>query len=78
MTQRLDPTAPLGGDAYELPYQLPRDIGSAIANLTGSAAITGLFGERFVTVYKAIKEREYETFFRVISPWEREFLLLNV
>jgi glutamine synthetase len=78
MTQRMDPTAPLGGDAYELPYQLPRDIGSAITNLTGSAAITGVFGERFVTVYRAIKEREYETFFRVISPWEREHLLLNV
>jgi len=40
--------------------------------------ILDVFGERFVTVYKAIKEREYETFFRVISPWEREFLLLNV
>jgi len=25
-----------------------------------------------------IKRKEYETFFRVISSWEREFLLLNV
>ena len=26
----------------------------------------------------AVKRKEYETFFRVISSWEREFLLLNV
>ncbi len=51
---------------------------SAAQLLGGSAAIAGVLGERFVTVYRAIKEREYETFFRVISPWEREFLLLNV
>jgi glutamine synthetase len=25
-----------------------------------------------------VKRKEYETFFRVISSWEREFLLLNV
>ena len=28
--------------------------------------------------YDAVKRKEYETFFRVISSWEREFLLLNV
>jgi glutamine synthetase len=25
-----------------------------------------------------VKQAEYETFMRTISPWEREFLLLNV
>ena len=34
--------------------------------------------EKFTAVYTAIKETEYETFMRVISPWEREYLLLNV
>jgi glutamine synthetase len=29
-------------------------------------------------VYAAIKREEQERFFEVISPWEREFLLLNV
>ena len=37
-----------------------------------------LLGERFVQVYAAIKREEQERFFEVISPWEREFLLLNV
>ena len=34
--------------------------------------------EEFIQVYAAIKELEYETFFQVISSWEREHLLLNV
>ena len=33
---------------------------------------------RFVQAYTAVKEKEHETFLRVISSWEREFLLLNV
>jgi len=37
-----------------------------------------LLGKRFVNAYISVKQKEYETFFRVISSWEREFLLLNV
>ena len=36
------------------------------------------FGEHFVNTYRAIKQAEFETFMQVISPWEREYLLLNV
>ena len=35
-------------------------------------------GSSFVSTYAAIKRAEFETFMEVISPWEREFLLLNV
>ena len=34
--------------------------------------------QTFVRTYRAIKETEYETFMGVISPWEREYLLLSV
>ena len=37
-----------------------------------------IFGKRFVATYRAIKQAEFETFMQVISPWEREYLLLNV
>jgi glutamine synthetase len=37
-----------------------------------------ILGSSFVTSYAAIKRQEFETFMRVISPWEREHLLLNV
>ena len=37
-----------------------------------------MLGAGFVSTYTAIKRAEFETFMEVISPWEREFLLLNV
>ena len=40
--------------------------------------IQQLLGEHFVRAYVSVKRKEYETFFRVISSWEREFLLLTV
>jgi glutamine synthetase len=37
-----------------------------------------LLGDSFASTYAAIKRAEFETFMEVISPWEREYLLLNV
>ncbi len=37
-----------------------------------------MLGAQFVATYSAIKRAEFETYMEVISPWEREFLLLNV
>ena len=38
----------------------------------------GLHRAGFVTVYTEVKEIEYAEFMKVISPWEREHLLLHV
>lgn len=35
-------------------------------------------GKQFVQGYVAVKRAEHENFKRVISSWEREFLLLSV
>ena len=35
-------------------------------------------GDKFVRGYVAVKRAEHENFKRVISSWEREFLLLSV
>ena len=40
--------------------------------------LVDLFGAKFVETYRAVKQAEFETFMNVISPWEREYLLLNV
>ena len=37
-----------------------------------------VLGGKFVDVCCAVKEKEYETFLKVISSWEREHLLLTV
>ena len=46
--------------------------------LGACAPLQDLIGSRFVEAYIAVKRKEYQTYFRVISSWEREFLLLNV
>jgi glutamine synthetase len=40
--------------------------------------LAGILGDKFVKAYLALKETEYEAFFRVISSWERRHLLLHV
>ena len=50
----------------------------ALDELEGCRPLRDLMGARFVRAYVSVKRKEYETFFRVISSWEREFLLLNV
>jgi glutamine synthetase len=37
-----------------------------------------MLGEEFVKLYCALKRYEHEEFMTVISPWERQHLLLNV
>ena len=37
-----------------------------------------VFGDEFVAIYGGVKRGEFETFMQVISPWEREYLLMNV
>jgi glutamine synthetase len=74
----LQPSAPLTGSAYELPYDLPRNLERALALWLACEPLHEILGELFVRVFAAVKETEYETFFHVISSWEREHLLLNV
>ena len=72
------PRAPIKGVAYNLPHALPRDLLTALDELDGNEAIRDVLGQQFCHVYKAIKTQEVEEFLQVISPWEREHLLLNV
>lgn len=76
--ERGSPTAPISGSAKELGYDLPRSLGEALDGLEGCPELREMLGERFCRAYVSVKRKEYETFFRVISSWEREFLLLNV
>jgi glutamine synthetase len=76
--EKLLPTEPLTGSAQAVGYELPRSLEEALAGLRDCEELEGLLGKRFVNAYISVKQKEYETFFRVISSWEREFLLLNV
>jgi glutamine synthetase len=76
--EKLQPTEPMSGSAHSKGYDLPRSLEEAIVLLRKSKPLRNLLGERFVKAYTSVKEKEHQTYFRVISSWEREFLLLNV
>ena len=78
MVEGLTPGAPVAGSGYNMGYELPRSLEDALRELGDCAPLRQVLGERFVKSYMAVKQKEYEIFFRVISSWEREFLLLNV
>ena len=66
------------GDAYEGEGELPRDMGHALDLFDGAKDLHDVLGPDFARVYSIVKRAEYEEFLSVISPWEREHLLLNV
>jgi glutamine synthetase len=78
MKNAIKPSKPLDEDAYTKPFALPRDLFTALARLKRCEPLIEILGDRFIDMFCGVKESEYETFFQVISPWEREFLLLNV
>jgi glutamine synthetase len=76
--QKLQPTEPSSGSTHSSGFELPKSMEDSLEFLARSTALGEILGERFCKAYVCIKRKEYETFFRVISSWEREFLLLNV
>ena len=75
---RIEPTPECKGDAYLGDFQLPRNLGDALALLRAERELAAILGESFITVYTEVKEIEHAEFMKVISPWEREHLLLHV
>ena len=78
MKNKLKPREAVAGEAYHRPRAIPRDLLAALDLFEDSPEITRVLGLEFCKLYKAIKRDEVETFLRVISPWERDHLLLNV
>jgi glutamine synthetase len=78
MTQRIKPSDPIEGSAYRYAHTLPLHLEDALNKLNYSKPFKQVFGERFIDAFYGVKEEEMEQYRRVISSWEREFLLLNV
>ena len=78
MKNQMKPKNEMRGDAYLAPYSLPRSLGEALDWLRQDTELHEVLGKEFITVYTEIKELEFEAFMQVISPWEREHLLLHV
>jgi glutamine synthetase len=53
-------------------------MGDALDLLEADTALIEVLGIEFCKVYDSVKRNEYKEFLQVISPWERQHLLLNV
>ncbi|MBC8130217.1 MAG: glutamine synthetase [Rhizobiaceae bacterium] len=79
MVGALEPGQPTDRTANEDgEISLPRGLLEAVAAFEAEPDFHEVFSREFVGTYAGIKRGEFETFMQVISPWEREFLLLNV
>ncbi len=74
-----EPRPAFAGNAYESPSDdIPRTLADALDALAEAEAVQEVLGRDFCRVYAAVKTLENKEFLQVISPWEREHLLLNV
>lgn len=78
LIQQDNPRAECLGDAYMSDDELPTSLGDALDLMVESDALREVLGSEFFDVYESVKRNEYKEFLQVISPWEREHLLLNV
>jgi glutamine synthetase len=78
IVNKIEPAPECKGDAYLGDFQLPRSLGEALTLLRDETDLAEVLGKDFITVYTEVKEIEYAEFMKVISPWEREHLLLHV
>ncbi|MCY1181606.1 Gamma-glutamylputrescine synthetase PuuA [compost metagenome] len=79
MIEGIKPSAQVRGRAYERRnLRLPLTIEAALERMESSTTLEQYLGARFIRGYVAVKRAEHENYKRVISSWEREFLLLSV
>ena len=57
---------------------LPKNIEEGISMFENDKDISDIFNQKFIRTIAAIRRVEYQAYLKVISSWEREFLLLNV
>ena len=77
--EKIDPGPAAQGSVYDMPYvaekALPRNLGEATERFAESRIAHELFGSDFVTMYAAIRRKEYQDYcdyLKEISPWEIE------
>jgi glutamine synthetase len=78
MREKLEPSEPTDDNAHDFGLTMPIAFELSMLSLENDTQLKELMGKHFVNAYIGIKRKEYETFFRVISSWEREYLLMNV
>lgn len=78
MVQNIEPASELEGSAYRHAHELPRGLMEAVSLFEECEPLREALGPEFSALYASVKRHEFEEYMRVISPWEREHLLLSV
>jgi len=73
-----EPKAVVTIDAHTLPFTLPLHQQDALGLLDRSKPLRKVLGDRFIDAFIEVKSLEWKLYNKVISSWEREYLLLNV
>ncbi|WP_135503655.1 glutamine synthetase family protein [Roseovarius aestuariivivens] len=78
LENEIRPEPQFRGDAYKGEPDIPEVMGAALDLFEEAEDLHRVLDPEFARVYSIIKRTEYAEFLQVISPWEREHLLLNV
>ncbi|RUY96268.1 glutamine synthetase, partial [Mesorhizobium sp. M7A.F.Ca.CA.002.15.1.1] len=78
ITNKIKAEPPVLTTANADEIDLPRGLLEAVDLFEGDEELCAHLGKSCAATYAAIKRAEFESFMEVISPWEREYLLLNV
>ena len=76
--EKAQPRPPVSGRLEDASDELPTNFEASMEAMSECQEIRDLLGANFVDGFIATRNAEYEGFKRVISSWEREFLLSTV
>ena len=74
LEEKLEPTAPAKGDAYDLRADLPGGLHDALRVLAAHRKLRRLLSKEFVRGFVAVKRGELSHFGNWITPWEVGYL----
>jgi len=78
LTEQRQPGPMTTGDAHELAFTLPRHLTEALNKLDACLPLRSMLSDRFVDAFIEVKNLEMNTYNRVVSSWERNYLLLSI
>jgi len=78
MKNEIRPQKRWEGEAYNSKAEISASLWDALDLFDEAKELHEVLGAEFARVYSIVKRTEYTEFLQVISPWEREHLLLNV
>jgi glutamine synthetase len=78
LDEAMTPAPVVTVDAHQLGVSLPAHLQDALTELAHCEPLKEKLGPRFVEAFIDVKQLEWRLYNRVISSWEREYLLLNV